>query len=77
MPRKSSLAYQRKFAPFIRMLAEAKAQGALSVLVHHPQVLGDTYAELVESLNRLAAAELALRILPPSQREPSAPYGRD
>jgi len=26
--------------------------------VHHPQVLGDTYEELVESLARLADADL-------------------
>jgi hypothetical protein len=32
-------------------------------------VLGDNYAELVESLNRLAQAELALRIVPPSDRD--------
>jgi hypothetical protein len=38
------------------------------MMIHHPEALGDTYAELIESLNRIAAAELHLMILPPDQR---------
>jgi hypothetical protein len=37
--------YERKFADFIRLLAESKEQ---VVIVHHPNVLGDSYEELVE-----------------------------
>ncbi len=65
MPKQS---YEDKFKEFIRLCAEAKAQGVEVVVIHHPEVLGDTYAEMVESLNRLAGAGLALRILPPSER---------
>jgi hypothetical protein len=74
MPRKPHVPYDVKFEQFLKLCAQAKAQGALSVLIHHPEVLGDTYGELLESLNRLAQAELALRIVPPSER---ARHGRD
>ncbi len=65
MPKQS---YEDKFKEFIQLCTDAKAQGAEVVVIHHPEVLGDTYAEIVESLNRLAAAGLALRILPPGER---------
>jgi dihydrodipicolinate synthase/N-acetylneuraminate lyase len=57
-------AYEVKFKDFIRMCADAKQQGADVLIVHHPQVLGDNYEEIVESLNRLAEARLKLLILP-------------
>jgi len=37
-------------------------------VIDHPEVLGDTYAEIVESLNRLADASLSLSIVPRSER---------
>jgi hypothetical protein len=74
MPRKPSPPYEQKFATFIEMLAKTKQSGAEVVIIHRPEVLGDNYAELVESLNRLAEAELSLRIVPPSER---AQHGRD
>ena len=43
--------YEEKFSEFIQTCAEAKGKGADHVIVSNPQVLGDTYAELVESLN--------------------------
>ncbi len=61
--------YEEKFQDFIRMCAEAKKQGAEVVVVQHPEVLGDNYAEIVESLNRRAVAGLALRIIPPDERK--------
>lgn len=42
--------YEQKFSDFMRMLAETKED---VVLIHHPQVIGDTYEEIVESVNRL------------------------
>ncbi len=60
--------YEVKFKNYIKMLTEAKESGIQVIVIHHPQVLGDTYAELIESLNRLAAAELFLSIVPPAQR---------
>ena len=54
--------YERKFADFIRLCSEAKAQGATQVTVAFPWVLGDTYEELIESLARVADAGLLLQI---------------
>jgi sugar phosphate isomerase/epimerase len=60
--------YEQKFAEFLRMFQNAQADGIDRVVVFEPQALGDTYDEMVESLNRLADAELALSIVPRSQR---------
>ncbi len=54
--------YEKKFADFIRLCAEAKANGSAEVVVPYPWVLGDTYEELIESLSRLADAGLLLHI---------------
>jgi hypothetical protein len=59
-------AYEAKFATFIRMIDGATASKIDCVVVHSPQVLGDTYEEIVESLNRLAGAQLAVAIVPPT-----------
>jgi hypothetical protein len=55
----------------IEMCAQAKTQGVDVIIIHPPEVLGDNYAEIVESLNRLSAAELKLLIVPPDQRSKS------
>ncbi|MBI3865454.1 MAG: hypothetical protein HY290_26560 [Planctomycetia bacterium] len=47
------------------MLAETPEQ---VVVIHHPEVIGDTFAEIVESLNRLADAKKSLTIVPRSER---------
>ena len=60
--------YEAKFADFLRMCADAKKKRIDVVMVHSPEVLGDDYAELVESLNRLSEASLSLRILPRAER---------
>ena len=60
--------YEEKFRDFIMLLAEARGQGASTVVVQRPEVLGDTYEEIVESLNRLATAGLTLTVVPPSER---------
>jgi hypothetical protein len=39
------------------------------VLVSSPQVLGDTYEELTANFEKLAAADLALLIVPRKDRE--------
>ena len=54
--------YEKKFADFIKLCAEAKAKGATQVTVAYPWVLGDTYDELMESLSRLADAGLLLNV---------------
>jgi hypothetical protein len=54
--------YEEKFADFIRLCSEAKANGTAQVVIGYPWVLGDTYEELIESLSRLADAGLTLHI---------------
>lgn len=56
--------YTAKFADFIRMCDEAKANKVETVVVASPYVLGDNYEEIVESLHRVADAELKLLIAP-------------
>jgi predicted GTPase len=58
--------YERKFADFIKMLAEMIDE---TIVVHHPEVLGDNYEELVESLNRLADAGKKLIVVPRNERK--------
>ncbi len=47
------------------MLAETKET---TIMIHHPQVLGDNYDEIIESLNRIADAGKQLAIVPRSER---------
>jgi hypothetical protein len=62
--------YEQKFSGFIELCAKPEE----IIVVHHPQVLGDTYEEIVESLNRLADAEKKLVIVPRKERgKPSSP----
>ncbi len=58
-----------KFRQFDQLIGIARDKGEFdAVVVASPQVLGDTYDELVENLNKLANAELAVVIVPPSDR---------
>ena len=54
--------YEKKFAEFIEMCRKARQDNVPRVVIAHPQVLGDTYEEIIESLSRLAEAKLALSI---------------
>jgi hypothetical protein len=54
--------YESKFTEFIRLCDSAKSEGVGSIIIAALWVLGDTHAEIVESLSRLAKADLALRI---------------
>lgn len=60
--------YEKKFAGLLELCADAKARGVDVVVIAEPAALGDDYVELVESLNRIADAGLALSIVPRSQR---------
>jgi hypothetical protein len=59
---KAPAGYEKKFADFIRMCGEVSASGVDQVVVAYPWVLGDNYEEVIESLSRLAEADLALRV---------------
>ncbi|MGA2279110.1 MAG: hypothetical protein ABSG80_02260 [Verrucomicrobiota bacterium] len=54
--------YEKKFAGFIRLCMEAKANGVSRVMIAYPWVIGDNYEEVMESLSRLADAGLSLHI---------------
>ena len=58
-------AYAEKFAEFILLL---RATPEEVIIVHHPEVLGDSYAEVIESLNRLADAGKKLVVVPRDER---------
>ena len=60
---------EENYSVLNRLCREAKQKGADAVLIHHPEVLGDNYEELVTNLNKLAQAGLALKIVPPSERK--------
>lgn len=57
--------YEKKFAQFIEGCREAQEQNAKHLLIAKPWVIGDTYAEVMESLSRLAESGLALQIAEP------------
>jgi len=65
MPRQCPPDYENKFANFIRMCEETKAEGIKDVVVAAPWVIGDTEEEKQESLARLADAGLTLHIAAP------------
>lgn len=59
-----------KFKELDRLVREAKTrQDVDAVVVASPQVLGDTYEELIANLNKLADAELAVVVVPPRVRD--------
>ena len=61
MPHPIPHGYEKKYADFIRLCAEAKARKAHHIVVAAPWVLGNNYVEIIESLSRLADAGLAVR----------------
>lgn len=54
---------------FLRRLGDARANGITLIVIREPQELGDTYEQVMESLNRLAEMDLNLAILPEDARE--------
>lgn len=61
--------YEKKYSAFLRRIREAKKNGITLFVIAEPKELGETYDEMVESLNRLAEADLNLAILPREARE--------
>lgn len=52
--------YDEKFASLMEAIAACKKEKADRLVVAWPWVLGDTYAEMIESLSRIAVADLVL-----------------
>jgi hypothetical protein len=61
--------YEKKYKSFLSRIRQAKKNNVTLFVVAKPQELGDTYEEIIESLNRLADADLNLAILPTEARE--------
>ncbi len=58
-----------KFGPLIELVDHAQADPLVdAVLVNFPEMLGDTYEEIIMSLEVIAQAGLFLRIIPMSDR---------
>jgi hypothetical protein len=69
----TNVPYDVKFAKLIEICQGAKKEGYSLVSVHSPAVLGDTYRELVRSLELIAQYRLKLLIMPADARgEPDA-----
>ena len=62
------MSYEKKFATLIEMCQDAEREGLDVVVIPEPQVLGDTYAEIIESLNRISDADFKIAIIPRAQR---------
>ena len=60
--------YKQKFAGFILVCGKANPSGQDVLIIDHPEVIGDDYEELVESLNRLGDAGLSLSIVSRKER---------
>lgn len=67
---------RQKFAGFDRALAAAKRKEFEVLVVQHPEVLGDTYKELVANLNLIADAGVSLYIVPRKERSKTVDDGR-
>lgn len=61
--------YEKKYESLLRRIREAKKNGVTLFVIAQPEELGKTYEEMVESLNRLAEADLNLAILPKEARK--------
>ena len=65
----ANIDYETKFDELVRLCKEAPSQ-ADAVVIASPQVLGDSYDEVMESLRRIANVGLAI-IIVPEDRPPS------
>ena len=65
-------AYQKKYAALLERIQEAKKNGITLFVIQEPQELGETYEDMVESLNQIADADLNLAILPRDARADNA-----
>jgi anaerobic glycerol-3-phosphate dehydrogenase len=72
LPKLRAVSYARdfsvtsnKFVKFDKLVQSARKDQAEAVIVALPQVLGDSYDELLVNLNKLALANLLLAIVPP------------
>jgi thiamine monophosphate synthase len=65
---KLSSNHKNKSKQFIQRLKDAKANGVTLIVIREPEELGDTYEQVIASLNHLAAMDLNLAVLPKDAR---------
>ena len=53
-----------KTKDFQRRLEQAKANGITLIVIQAPEELGETYEEMIDSLNCLAAMDMNMAVLP-------------
>ena len=66
-PLKIAEVYPAKWGKLYEALADAMKNKVESVIVHSPEVLGDTYEELVTNLSAIASHGMKLLVLPPEE----------
>lgn len=59
---------ENKNKKFVERLKSAQANGITLIVIRSPEELGDTYEEVVASLNQLAELDLNLAVLPEDAR---------
>ena len=61
--------HRAKYDGLYQLVEDAKKNNLQAVMIHHPEVLGDNYEELVINLNMVSEAGLAVVIVPPDERK--------
>jgi hypothetical protein len=62
------MTYDEKFAHLTDALEKAALSAYKEIVVPRPEALGDTYEEIVESLNRIADAGVKVTVVPRQDR---------
>ena len=64
--------FNEKFIEFYRMINAyieiPEDERPQHILIHHPEVIGDNYKEIVDNLNLISATGASLLIIPPNSR---------
>jgi len=66
------MTYDDKFGHLTDALEKAALSPYKEIVVPRPETLGETYEEIVESLNRIADAGVKLTVVPRADRKGSA-----
>jgi hypothetical protein len=61
--RNKNIPYEQKFSKLIELCDKAKRQGVREMIITWPWIIGDSYAEIIESLSRIADASLVLHVV--------------
>jgi hypothetical protein len=63
------MTHEEKYKSFLQMIEDVKKSNEEDILViHHPEVIGDNYEEIIKNLDLIAEARMKLCIVPTSMR---------